>query len=94
MNQTDPKQRPMGQAIVQKYGSHARTLYGRLRHDLLYMYYAGFIEGRNIDCIFDVGGVSGFLVSRLIAARIFGDKSVTVPADFCMLVTRKKPRHV
>ena len=66
MNKNEWTGRSMGKEVVQKYVEHAQTPHGRLRHDLLFMYYDEFIKGRNINRILDVGGGSGFLVQRLL----------------------------
>jgi SAM-dependent methyltransferase len=70
----------MGKDVVQKYVEHANTPHGRLRHDLLFMYYDEFMKDRDIDRILDIGGGSGFLVQRLLEK--YPDlKAVIVDAD-------------
>lgn len=65
MKQVKSEQRQKGEKVVQSYESHSLTPHGRLRHDLLFMYYRNFIARHNIAWVFDVGGGSGILVKRL-----------------------------
>lgn len=83
MSQTS-EHKPKGVEVVRKYEEHAMTSHGRLRHDLLYMYYDEFIAGRSIDWIFDVGGGSGFLVKKL-AEKYPDMKAVLIDADEAMV---------
>lgn len=66
MNEEKSNVRPVGKAVVQKYIEHAGTPHGRLRHDLLFMFYDEFMKGRDIGRVLDVGGGSGILVQRLL----------------------------
>jgi SAM-dependent methyltransferase len=58
--------RPMGSTVVAKYEEHAHTPHGRLRHDLLFGYYAEFIRSRGVGLHYDVGGGSGLLLRSLL----------------------------
>jgi SAM-dependent methyltransferase len=59
-------ERPMGPTVVEKYEEHARSPHGRLRHDLLFRYYAEFIKGRGITLLYDIGGGTGLLLRNLL----------------------------
>ncbi len=52
--------------MVDQYEEHARSPHGRLRHDLLFRYYAEFIKTRGITLLYDVGGGSGLLLRSLL----------------------------
>jgi dTDP-4-dehydrorhamnose 3,5-epimerase-like enzyme/SAM-dependent methyltransferase len=61
-----PFKRPMGSTVVAKYEEHAHSPHGKLRHDLLFRYYAEFIRSRGVRLLYDVGGGSGLLLRNLL----------------------------
>ena len=79
----------MGKETVQKYEKRAETPHGRLRHDLLYMYYDLFMNNKKIDWMFDIGAGSGFLVKRLVK-RYPKLKVVIVDPDEVMINRARK----
>lgn len=80
---------PMGKEVVRQYEKHAGTPHGRLRHDLLFMYYRKFLESRDIDLIIDVGGGSGMLVERLLDSQP-ELRAVLIDADRDMVEQAKR----
>lgn len=79
----------MGKEVVQKYMAHANSPHGRLRHDLLFMFYDEFIKGRDVDWIIDIGSGSGLLVKRLLG-KYPGLKAVIIDAEEEMINKAKE----
>jgi ubiquinone/menaquinone biosynthesis C-methylase UbiE len=77
-------ERPMGSMVVAKYEEHARSPHGRLRHDLLFGYYAEFIKAKNITLLYDVGGGTGLLLRNLLD-EFQALKAILIDCDGAMI---------
>lgn len=55
-----------GKPAVTSYQKHALTPAGKLRHDLLFLYYRRFIKQNKVKQVFDLGGGSGLLIRDLL----------------------------
>ena len=79
----------MGPTVVAKYEEHARSPHGRLRHDLLFRYYAEFIGSRGVKLLYDLGGGSGLLLRNLLD-KFRALRAVLIDNDAAMIDRAKE----